>query len=108
MGEGGGIMGAPRKPRIKLVCPVCKKAFTLSNSEYQHRAWKTKSAIYCSIKCKGLGSRNGVNGNPFQISSSNGSLHIGVPMGTKPAANGYRCNVKDSGEIVYTPIVRRS
>ncbi len=94
-----------RKPRIKLTCQMCKKVFSLPESEYLRRTSKTDLPLTCSQKCSGLQKSNYRNNKPYRISSSGGfgGQHLGVPKEAITATT-YTLEIKEGGVLVYTPV----
>jgi len=101
--EVGDIMGF-RKPRTKLTCPICKKTFTLPESEYLRRLSRTDLPLTCSAKCSGLQKCNYRNNRPYRISySGRGGKNISVPT-EAITSDAYMLEIKEGGVLVYTPV----
>ena len=97
-----------RKPRTKLTCPICKKVFSLPESEYLRRSGRAESPLTCSSKCSGLQKCNYLNNKPYKVVyGSHGGKHISIPKDAI-VADAYTLDVQDGGVLVYTPVMVRT
>lgn len=99
-------MGRIRKPRIKIICPICKKEFPITETEKRIRESRTDVLLTCSRKCSSLQRCNYHNNKPYKVSvnPNRGGKHINIPSDAI-TADEYTLEVKDDGVLVYTPVL---